>query len=317
MDAEAYVHRIGRTGRAGRSGQALTLVTPREVRQLRMIERAIHKRLQRLRLPTEADISNRRRNAFRDDILRILDAGQLDPFLALVEDLSGTHDPAEVAAAAFKMAAQSREASRNAASTDVSWVSAAPATDLPPMELPSDDDHRPAPRGGDVPMRRTRRERGQPFARQNGPMARLVLRVGRQHGVRPADIVGAISNEAGIPGDAIGDIDIYDVFSFVEIPEEMVDIVRGALSQATIRGQKPRARLAGVGDAPEIPEDARPPRRPRQPDMRDMGRFGSSGLHKVGGFKGGSGGSSFKGGSGFKGPRSGARKPPTRDRNGS
>ncbi|MBA3823988.1 MAG: DEAD/DEAH box helicase, partial [Ktedonobacterales bacterium] len=245
MDAEAYVHRIGRTGRAGRSGEALTLVTPREIRQLRMIERAIHRRLQRLRLPTQADISNRRRAAFRDDILSILDAGQLDPFLALVEDLSGTHDPAEVAAAAFKMAAQAREATRTNTAPDVSWV-AADAADVPPMELPSDDDRRLGPPvRDDAPMRRTRRERGQPFARQNGPMARLVLRVGRHHGVRPADIVGAISNEAGIPGDAIGDIDIYDMFSFVEIPEEMVDIVRGALSQATIRGQKPRVRVAG------------------------------------------------------------------------
>ena len=166
-------------------------------------------------------------------------------------------------------------------------------------------------------MRRTRRDRSQPFGRQNGPMARLVLRVGRHHGVRPADIVGAISNEAGIPGDAIGDIDIYDMFSFVEIPEEMVDIVRGALSQATIRGQKPRVRLAGAGEAPEIPEDARPmPRRPTE--MRDMARFSSSGLHKTGGaFKGNSGGG-YKSASpgGFKGSRPGARKPGNRERQG-
>jgi len=239
-----------------------------------------------------------------------------------VEDLSGTHDPAEVAAAAFKMAAQAREATRTNTAPDVSWLNATP-TELPPMELPSEDDRRPAPRD-DVPMRRTRRERGQPFARQSGPMARLVLRVGRHHGVRPADIVGAISNEAGIPGDAIGDIDIYDMFSFVEIPEEMVDIVRGALSQATIRGQKPRVRVAGAGDVPEIPEDARPaPRRPHAPEMRDMARFSSSGLHKVGGsFKGSGGsyksggtGSSFKGGSAsFKGPRGAGRKPASRDR---
>ncbi|HEV2235081.1 MAG TPA: DEAD/DEAH box helicase, partial [Ktedonobacterales bacterium] len=51
-DADAYVHRIGRTGRAGRSGEALTLVTPRERRALGMIERLIHRRLQRLHLPS-------------------------------------------------------------------------------------------------------------------------------------------------------------------------------------------------------------------------------------------------------------------------
>ncbi len=113
LDAESYVHRIGRTGRAGREGEALTLVTPREGRQLRYIEQAIHRRLQRLRLPTPADVAARRRAAFREDVLEILDAGQLDPFLALVEDLAGTHNPTELAAAAFKMAAQARDAGRH------------------------------------------------------------------------------------------------------------------------------------------------------------------------------------------------------------
>src|SRR5207302_8624087 len=110
--AESYVHRIGRTGRAGRGGEALTLVTPRERRQFRLIEDAIHRRLERLRLPTPADVAARRRAAFREEVLEILDDGQLDPFLALVEDLVGTHEPAALAAAAFKMAAQARDAAR-------------------------------------------------------------------------------------------------------------------------------------------------------------------------------------------------------------
>src|SRR5579872_5761144 len=92
LDAESYVHRIGRTGRAGATGEALTLVTPRERRMLQGIERAIHRRLERLRLPTPADVAARRRAEFREDLLAILDGGQLDAFLALVEDLAGTHD---------------------------------------------------------------------------------------------------------------------------------------------------------------------------------------------------------------------------------
>ena len=75
-------------------------------------------------------------------------------------------------------------------------------------------------------------------------MARLFLRVGRFDGVRPADLVGAIANEANLPGDAIGDIDIYDAFSFVEVPEEDVDAVRTALNRTTIRGKPPKATLA-------------------------------------------------------------------------
>lgn len=76
--------------------------------------------------------------------------------------------------------------------------------------------------------------------------------------MRPADIVGAISNEAGVPGEAIGDIDIYDEFSFVELPDQWIDIVRGALSRTTIRGQKTRARLADAEDLKPLLDDERP-----------------------------------------------------------
>ncbi|MDA1010941.1 MAG: DEAD/DEAH box helicase, partial [Chloroflexi bacterium] len=51
-DADAYVHRIGRTGRMGRKGDAVTFVTPREIRQLQYIERAIRKNLREIRIPT-------------------------------------------------------------------------------------------------------------------------------------------------------------------------------------------------------------------------------------------------------------------------
>jgi ATP-dependent RNA helicase DeaD len=294
LDAESYVHRIGRTGRAGRAGEALTLVTPREFRQLRMIEHAIHRRLQRLWLPTAADIANRRRAAFREEVLRILDAGQLDPYLALVEDLAGTRDATEIAAAAFKMATQAREATRP--NRDGSWVQSgttpAPAatTERGPAprgrkpfpertettelaantraETPEDTSADAAP----FPVREARPPRRKRLAETTteGEMTRLMLHVGRQHGVRPADIVGAISNEAGIPGDAIGDIDIYDVFSFVELPASQVDLVRGALSRTTIRGQKTRARLASATDLQPLLEGERP--RPSERRGGDMYR---------------------------------------------
>src|SRR5204863_9808320 len=85
-DAEAYVHRIGRTGRAGQSGEAVTIVTPRERRQLNLIERGIHRRLQELQVPTIEDVAIRRRAAFRDTLDEMIDAGELDQYIALVED---------------------------------------------------------------------------------------------------------------------------------------------------------------------------------------------------------------------------------------
>lgn len=235
LEAESYVHRIGRTGRAGATGEALTLVTPHERRLLQMIERAIHRRLERLRLPTAADVAVRRRAAFREDVLQMLDAGQLDPFLKLVEDLADTHDPAEIAAAAFKMAAQEREANRPGRSA--SWLTlpeeAATEAPLDTAAIASE----PAPprqRGS-----KSRQKRQTP-----PPMTRLFLRIGKRDEVRPADIVGAITNEANISGQTIGDIDMYDTFSFVEIPEPLLETVRLALNRTTIRGQAPQASLA-------------------------------------------------------------------------
>jgi ATP-dependent RNA helicase DeaD len=248
LDAESYVHRIGRTGRAGATGEALTLVTPRERRMLMQIERAAHRRLERLHLPTPADVAVRRRAAFREDVLKILDDGQLDPFLRLVEDLADTHDAAEIAAAAFKMAAQAREAKRPGHGE--SWIT------LPEQAAVEQAPYEPEAVAGEplepvgarhvspAAGKKTRRERREPQ-----PMARLFLRVGKRDGVRPSDIVGAIANEAGVPGDTIGDIDLYDTFSFVEVPEDLAGPILAALNQTTIRGRPPRATLARPMDA--------------------------------------------------------------------
>ncbi len=234
LEPDAYVHRIGRTGRAGRSGEALTLVTPRDRRQIRLIEHATHRRLQPLRLPTTADVAARQRAIFREDILNMLEAGQLDPFLALVQDLSGTHDPAELAAAAFKMAAQAREAKRPGRGAGrLHRPGAAPAgvgIGAEGVGIPE--------AGPPEAVRPRARTRGA------GRFARLFLRVGRRDEVRPADLVGAITHEANVPGDSIGDIDIYDTFSFVEVPEASATMIMDALNRTVIRGRKPQATLA-------------------------------------------------------------------------
>ena len=270
MDAEGYVHRIGRTGRAGRTGEALTLVTPRERKQLRLIEQSIHRHLQRITLPTSADIAARRRQTFRDDVLRILDGGQLDPFIALVEDLADVHDPTQIAAAAFKMAAQARDTGRPGLLD--AWLAPPAASATAPEQAPE-----PTAASGPPAGQRERRPVGAARGRRDGAMTRLFLRVGKRDGVRPADVVGAIANEAGVPGEAIGDIDLYDTFSFVEVPEDAADAVLAALDHTTIRGREPRASIARPpeelerdGTRPHAPDGRRGERewRPRSPRER-------------------------------------------------
>jgi ATP-dependent RNA helicase DeaD len=228
-DVDAYIHRIGRTGRAGRAGEAITLISPRERRQLYLIERGTGVRIKPMRLPTAADIAARRRELFKQSILERVQAGDLDEFLVTVEELSEDHDPAEVAAAALKLLWEQQKG-RN--------------VEVQPMD-------------GDG-------------ERAEAGMTRLFLTAGRNQGVRPADLVGAISNEAGIPGNSIGAIDIMDNCAFVEVPEDVAERVIEALSRTKLRGRRIRVQAARPGSEPE--EDLPPidPARPRRPTFRSQ-----------------------------------------------
>ena len=60
--------------------------------------------------------------------------------------------------------------------------------------------------------------------------------------MRPGDLVGAITGEAGIESRSIGAIEIADGFSLVEVPEELADNIIAALRATKIRGLKPTVR---------------------------------------------------------------------------
>ncbi len=199
-DVESYIHRIGRTGRAGRSGNAITLIAPRERRQLKLIERFINAPIKPARVPTAADIATRRREMFKEKVRETLNAGNVDGFLMTVEELTeeGKWDASQIAGAALQMLWQ---AQKGASDYDVTEV--------------------------DVAQERT----------ESG-MTRLFLQIGRQDGVRPGDIVGAIANEAGVPGNAIGAIDIMDRSTFVEVPEADAARVMDMLNRTKLRGKR-------------------------------------------------------------------------------
>jgi ATP-dependent RNA helicase DeaD len=201
-DPEAYVHRIGRTGRAGRTGLAITLITPRERRMLQIIERASRSRIQRQKLPSLADVAARRREAFRDALHEVLEKGDLDPYLMMVEEMAEQHDAVDLAAAAFKLLLNEVDQGETITSVEGDGAGAEPG------------------------------------------MIRLFLDVGRFDRVRPADIVGAIANEVGLPGKSIGSIDIYDRFSFVEVPNEHSQKVLHILNGASLRGKQVRVSIA-------------------------------------------------------------------------
>ena len=233
---DAYVHRIGRTGRAGRDGVAITLAEPREHRLIRNIEQVTKQRISVEALPTVVDLRTRRLELTRAALHETLVAGDLDGFSVVVESLAEEFDVVDIAIAAVKLAHEATTGGADGAAEE----------EIPEASLRRGDERprdRKRGRSGDDSSWRDRQEpRARRGARRDRrsdvDVTRLYIALGRRAGIRPADLVGAIANEAGVDARSVGSIEIADRFSIVEVPDEIADDVIGALRSTTIRGRR-------------------------------------------------------------------------------
>jgi ATP-dependent RNA helicase DeaD len=240
---EVYLHRIGRTGRAGRGGTAITLAEAREHRLLRAIEQFTKSKIEVAGVPTVADVRARQLDLTRAALREHLVAGDTDHFRVVVETLAQEFDIVDIAAAAVKMA------------------HAAVAGDGDDKEIPAAaglgrEEHGDRRYGGRFEGsredRRSSNGRGPrgpnsagksdrpPRSRSDGPdgaSVRLFIGAGRAAGIRPGDLVGAITGEAGVESRSLGAIEIADRFSLIEVPDNLADEIIAALKKATIRGK--------------------------------------------------------------------------------
>jgi ATP-dependent RNA helicase DeaD len=216
---ESYVHRIGRVGRAGREGVAITLAEPREHRMLKTIEKVAGSPIAVQQVPTVADLRARRLDLTRGALRESLLGNDLDGFRVVVESLTDEFDLMEVALAAVKLAHEAG----GAVDDD---------EEIPQVGFRPDKDRGPAAKGG---PERPRRVTG-------GSAARLFVGVGRDAGIRPGDLVGAITGETGLKGRDIGSIEIHQRFALVEVPESAADEVVQALRATMIKGRKATVR---------------------------------------------------------------------------
>jgi len=222
---EGYLHRIGRTGRAGRGGTAITLAEPREHRLLRSIEAFTKQKIDVATVPTVADLRAKRLDITRAALRERLLAGDLDGTRVVVDSLAQEFDIVDIAAAAVQLAHAAVAGDGDDREIPAVTPSAGRSETRPPLK--------PA-RG-----RLTRPERP---SETSADLARLFVGAGRRAGVRPGDLVGAITGEAGIESRMIGAIEIADGFSLVEVPEEIADDIIAALRATKIRGLKPAIR---------------------------------------------------------------------------
>jgi ATP-dependent RNA helicase DeaD len=207
-DTESYVHRIGRTGRAGREGKAVLFVTPRQQRMKRDIEQYTKQKIEPMKMPTQADVASRRMALFKERILKTLLDEELDLYLSVVEELA------------------------EESGCDIAEIAAAAAFLC----------------AGDKPLEVAVEPEPRQLSYQEEGMVRLFVDVGRNHRISPADIVGAIANEGGVPGKAIGAIDIYDQFTLVDVPSEYVEQIVEGMGRTRIRSQKANIRIAAPHD---------------------------------------------------------------------
>jgi ATP-dependent RNA helicase DeaD len=210
-DTESYVHRIGRTGRAGREGTAILFVTPRQQRMKRDIENYTKQNIAPLKLPTQADVAARRVGLLKERITDTLTKQNLELYLSLVEELA------------------------EECNCEVAEIAAAAAYLA----------------GGDKPLEVKIEPAPEQLTQSGEGMVRLFIDIGRSSGISVGDIVGAIANEANVPGKAIGAIDVYDRFTLVDVLADYAHQVIQQMSDTRIRSQKANIRPA---DSREISE---------------------------------------------------------------
>ncbi len=197
-DFEYYVHRIGRTGRAGREGLAYTLVTGKQIRTLKALEAYIKGKIKRKPIPTINDIVEKKKEMIGKEIIGNIEKGGLSEYAAIVENLSEEYSSIDVAAALLKMIMSQNETDAFETAKNIT----------------------------------------EKKAKSEGSMVRMFVNIGKKHGAKPGDILGAISGESGISGDLVGVIEMYDKFTFVEVPEHIADRVLDSMNRNRIKGRK-------------------------------------------------------------------------------
>ncbi len=199
QDDEYYVHRIGRTGRAGRTGQAFSFVIGREVYKLRDIQRYCKTKIYLQPIPSLNDVANTKVDKIMEKIKNTIQEEDLSATMRLVEKRLNDEDftALDMAAAFLKMALGGSE---------------------------NEETEKPA--YGDF---------GDTGAEEG--MVRLFVNIGKKQNIKPGDILGAVAGESGMPGKLVGSIDMYDKYTFVEVPREYAKEVLKAMQNSKIKGK--------------------------------------------------------------------------------
>ncbi len=207
QDEEYYVHRIGRTGRAGKSGKAYTFVVGKEIYKLRDIVRYTNSKIKRQNLPTLNDIEEIRSKQYIEKIKATIEEGHLTQYVNMAENMiSEDYSAIDIAAALLKMNLHDEAAEEIEFVEESSYIF-------------------------DKPDKKSKKK-------SDKNMVRLFISVGKSKRVQARDIVGAIAGETGISGKLIGAIDIYDEYTFVDVPKDFAKHIIEGMKNKKLKGSK-------------------------------------------------------------------------------
>ncbi len=230
QDDEYYVHRIGRTGRAGKEGIAFSFVVGREVYKLRDIQRYCKTKIIPQAVPSLDDITAIKAEKIMEQVMEQIRESDLTKMVSLIERAVLTEEctSLDVAAALLKL-------SMGEENEDI-IDSSRPARSLDDLDRYGRDGG-----GRGKGNRGGRDSRGSRYGREvreeREDMARLFVNIGKNQNIRPGDVLGAVAGESGISGKLVGSIDMYDNYTFVEVPREYAGAVLKAMKDVKIKGK--------------------------------------------------------------------------------
>ncbi|EXG83795.1 DNA/RNA helicase, superfamily II [Clostridium sp. ASBs410] len=225
QDDEYYVHRIGRTGRAGREGIAFSFVVGKEVYKLRDIQRYCKTKIIPQAIPSLNDVT----------------AIKVDKVLENVADTIGDTDLSKMVNIIEKKLLEEDYTSLDLAAALLKMMIGEENEDIIDTREPRSLDDLESLYGGGNRGRSSRNGngngRGGRYDSSREDMARLFINIGKNQNVKPGDILGAIAGESGMPGKMVGSIDMFDKYTFVEVPRESADTVLQAMKDVKIKGK--------------------------------------------------------------------------------
>lgn len=225
QDDEYYVHRIGRTGRANREGIAFSFVVGKEVYKLRDIQRYCKTKIIPQAIPSLNDVTAIKVDKILESVADTIGDTDLSQMVNIIEKklIEEDYTSLDLAAALLKM--MMGEENEDVIDT------------REPRSLDELDNYYESGSRGRSSRNSSGSGRGGRYESSREDMARLFINIGKNQNVKPGDILGAIAGESGMPGKMVGSIDMYDKYTFVEVPRESADAVLKAMKDVKIKGK--------------------------------------------------------------------------------